>query len=318
MAAGKDRARGREAAPVLPELSLGAAGSAALLCALFGANTVAIKIMLTGMGTFTAAGIRFSLAAGVIVLWALASHRPFRIQPRQYGSLALLSLIFTAQLSLFYLGMSKTTASRGALMANLQPFFTLFLAHFLIPGDRITWRKSVGLLMAFGGVASVLLERGGAGGQLRLGDAIILAAALIWAGNGIYVKRILSAFHPFQLVLYPMLAAVPVFFLEAYLFDQTMVRHLNPPVLWALAYQAGVTASFGFIAWTAMLGKYGAVAMHSFIFIMPISGVLLGHLLLGDPVTPKILTALLLIGGGLLLIHLRPPRQRPLLSLFRG
>ena len=77
-----------------------------------------------------------------------------------------------------------------------------------------------------------------------------------------------------------MILAVPVFFLEGFLWDSAMISNLDLKIFGALMYQSLVTASFGFLAWITMLQKYGAVALHSFIFIMPIAGVLLGGLVL--------------------------------------
>ena len=98
------------------ELPFSAAAFTTFLCTIFGANAVAIKISLFGVGAFTTAGIRFSLAAIAIFLWAWATRRPFVINKRQSRQLLILSLMFVVQLSLLYLGISKTTASRGVLM----------------------------------------------------------------------------------------------------------------------------------------------------------------------------------------------------------
>ena len=144
------------------------------LCALFGGNTVAIKISLSGMGPFTNAGIRFAVAGAVIAAWAMATRRSFRLKKGQVGHILTASAIFTAQLALFYLGMVRTNASRGALMSNLVPFFVLILAHFVIPGDRFTLRKGLGILLGFGGVAFLFSEQEGISADLRLGDLIIL------------------------------------------------------------------------------------------------------------------------------------------------
>ena len=129
------------------------------ICMLFGANAVAIKISLKGLGVFTTAGIRFSISSIAIFLWARITGRSFSIKREQVHQLMVISVVFTAQLSLFYLGLSKSNASRGTLLVNFQPFFTLFLAHFFIPGDRVTTRKIMGLLMGFFGVAFVFLAR---------------------------------------------------------------------------------------------------------------------------------------------------------------
>ena len=134
-----------------------AAAFTLLLCFLFGANAVAIKISLSGLGVFTTAGIRFSLASLAIFIWARATEQPFAVSRKQSPRLLVICLLFTVQLSLFYLGISKTNASRGTLLVNLQPFFILFLAHFFIPGDRITRRKLIGILLGFSGVAFLFL-----------------------------------------------------------------------------------------------------------------------------------------------------------------
>jgi drug/metabolite transporter (DMT)-like permease len=276
------------------------------LCMLFGANTIAIKLTFTGLGTFTTAAIRFLIAAAALAICIKATGHSLR-PPRGYSyQLLILGLGFTVQLSLVYFGLSKTHASRGVLLTNLQPFFLLFLAHFLIPGDRITIRKSVGLIMGFCGLAVVFLERKGVTADFRTGDSMLVLATVWWACLVVYLKRIIDHHHPLQIVFYQTLIAVPFCLLQAMLWDARMVTALNPTVVTALLYQALVTASFGFVAWNTLLQKYGAVAMHSFIFMMPIAGVFLSGLVLGEPITGKILIALLLITAGLLIIHVRP------------
>jgi len=286
------------------ELSISAAFFTAFLCTLFGGNAVAIKMTLFGLGPFTAAGVRFTVASFAIFFWAIASRQPFSLKKGQLLHILILSISFAAQLSFFHLGLSKTHASHGSLIMNLQPFFLLILAHYFIPDDRITKRKILGIFMGFAGVVFVFLEKGGIAGDLRTGDIAIFMAVIIWAGNTIYIKRIIRTFQPFHLVLYPMLLSVPLFFIEGFLWDRVMISYMDANILLAFLYNGVVTAAFGFVAWNRMLQKHGAVSMHTFIFIMPVTGVLLGGLLLGEPVTPGILLALLLVVSGILVVHL--------------
>jgi drug/metabolite transporter (DMT)-like permease len=167
--------------------------------------------------------------------------------------------------------------------------------------------------MGFTGVAFVFLEKKGVSADFQIGDLMILATAFIWSCNAVYTKRIIHAYKPFHLALYPMIFSAPIFFLEGFLWDGAMIAHLDAKIVGSLLYQSLVTASFGFLAWITLLKKYGAVALHSFIFIMPISGVLLGGLILGEPITVNILIALLLIVTGILVIHFK---QKKLILLF--
>ncbi|MGD9105261.1 MAG: DMT family transporter [Desulfobacterales bacterium] len=304
--------------PQNQELSFLAAVFTVCLCVLFGANAVAIKISLSGLGVFTTAGIRFSMASAAIFLWARITGRSFKIRSGQALQLLIISMVFTVQLSLFYLGLSKSNASRGTLMVNIQPFFTLFLAHYFIPGDRITKRKILGILLGFSGVVFVFLEEKGVTTNFQVGDFIILFAAFLWSCSAVYTKRIIHTFKPFHMVLYPMIFSVPFFFFEGLFWDDAMIVHVDAKVFCALLYQGLVTASFCFVAWLTLLKKYGAVALHSFIFFMPISGVMLGGLILGEPITVNILIALLLIVAGILLVNFRQRKQIPLFPLGRN
>ena len=130
-----------EPQPSNEELTFGAGLFTVFLCILFGSNAVAIKITFFGLGVFTTAAIRFGVAAVAIFLWAKITGRKTALKKGQLHQVLIFSALFTVQLSLFYLGLSKSNASRGTLLANLLPFFILFLAHFFIAGDRITKQK---------------------------------------------------------------------------------------------------------------------------------------------------------------------------------
>ena len=290
----------------------------AALCALFGANSVAIKISLAGFGPFTVAGIRFAIAASAIALWARVTGRPFRVSKRQWRPLLILSALFLVQLSLFYQGLSMTYASRGILIVNFQPFVVLILAHFFIPGDRISKRKIAGLTLGFSGVLLVLLDNSGVAAGLKTGDVVIFVATILWGINTVYMKRVIEQFRAFQVVLYPMIVSAPFFLLAGALWDPVMVGTITPAVTAAVFYQSLITAAFGFVAWTFFLKSYGAVTVQSFTFIMPIAGVLLGGLILGEPLTGKILISLALIGSGILVVNFRRKKVIPAVQLSRN
>jgi len=290
------------------EIPLSGALFTGFLCTLFGANAVAIKYSLSGIGTFTAAGLRFSIAVAAIYFWARFTGRPFALRKGQAFQLLIISIVFTLQLGLLYLGLEKTSASRGTLMVNLQPFFLLLLAHWFIPGDRMTKKKILGLIMGAVGMALVFSGKKGVTADVQIGDLLILITAFLWAVNTVYTKRIIHLFSPFQMVFYPMLFCIPFFLMAGFLWDGSMIINLDGKVLSALLYQSLVTASFGFVAWNTMLLKYGAVALHSFIFIMPIAGVLLGGLILGEPITWELVLALALIVSGIVTVNFRSRR----------
>jgi drug/metabolite transporter (DMT)-like permease len=285
------------------ELPIAAAVFSVFLNILFGGNAVAIKFSLEGMGALTTAGLRFAIAAIAISLWAIVVGHPLGVNRRQAGRLAILALLFISQIALFYLGLTQTTASHCVLISNLMPFVVLLLAHWYIPGDRITWRKLAGIICGFVGVLLVVLDRQGVSANLRGGDLAILAAVVIWGTSAVYAKRLSATVNPVVLSLYPMLPAVPIFLLAGAFWDDGMIRRIDTGIFLSLLYQALVTASFGFIAWNTLVRRYGATALNSFVFVIPISGVFFGVVLLDEPLTPLIIAAIVLIAAGIFVIN---------------
>ncbi len=281
---------------------------AMFLSAAFGANTVAIKISVSGIGPFTTGGIRFVIASLVILAWARATGRSFQVHREQVFPLLVCFLLFFSQISLLYLGVAKTHASRAALISNLQPFFVLFLAHLFLPGDRITSRKVVGLILGFTGVCLVFLEREGVTEDFQGGDVLMLFSTSLWAASTIYLKTVLHRLTPHVIAFYQMMASIPLFFLFGFLWDKPMISALNVEVVLAILYQALVAAAFGFIAWNTLLQSHGAVILNSFNFILPIAGVFMAWWLLNEPITFKLLLALFFITAQMLVLYLDPKR----------
>ncbi len=292
-------------------LPLRAALFTIFLCSLFGANAVAIKISLGGIGIFTTVFIRFAVASTVLILYAKWQKIEVRLSLAQFLPLALISVLFYIQMSGFYFGLNLTTASHGTLIANILPFVVMVLAHFFLKDDRITLRKIIGLILGFGGVILLFFDSIQTTASSSLGDGIILLAIILWGCNVVIIKRIIDSYNPLQITVYPMLMTVPLFLVTALLFDATMVRVVSPAILSALFYQAVVTASFGFIMWNTLIKRYGATALHSFIFIMPVSGVFFGVVLLGEPLSASLLGSIFLVSIGLMVVNYQPRKASP-------
>ena len=292
-------------------LPLRAALFTIFLCSLFGANAVAIKISLGGIGIFTTILIRFAVASAVLMVYAKWQRIELRLNTTQLWQLSLISALFYIQMSGFYFGLNLTTASHGTLIANILPFVVMILAHFFLENDRITLRKIGGLILGFGGVVLLFFDSIQTMASSSLGDGIILMAIILWGCNVVIIKRIIDSYNPLQITVYPMLMTVPLFLVTALFFDTKMVSVISPAILSALFYQAVVTASFGFIMWNTLIKRYGATALHSFVFIMPVSGVFFGVVLLGEPLSTSLVGSIFLVSLGLMVVNYQPRKASP-------
>ncbi len=167
----------------------------------------------------------------------------------------------------------------------------------------MTIRRVLGMSLGFIGVAVLFLDQNMAGAGVRMGDLCIFTAVIIWGANAVYAKQIISEFQPFHLVIYPMIMALPVFWINAWFWDERMFGIITPQVVGSVLYQGLITASFGFVAWNSLLKRYGTVTLHSFLFIMPVAGVTLAGLLLGDPISAHTLISMAFISSGIVVAY---------------
>jgi len=278
------------------------AGSLALLAVvLWGGNSVSIKIGLEGMPPVAMAGARFLLGALTVAVGALFSGISIRVPTARWIGLAGLGLLFCVQIGLLNVGTHLTNASRSTVLICTYPFFTAFFAHFLIPGDRLSSSKVMGLLLSFAGVALIFAESLGTG--FLLGDALVLISGMLLGLRQVVIKRLVSGLHPFQVVFWQATLSLPVFAVASALFEREMVWELSSSVIGAVVFQGVVIAGFCFILMASLLRRHRASTLGAFGFVTPVVGVLLSVLLLGEELSPLLAASLLLVAIGIVVVN---------------
>ncbi|MEK6717985.1 MAG: DMT family transporter [candidate division NC10 bacterium] len=281
------------------------------LCALWGGNMVAMKVGLQGVPPMATAGFRFLLASISIVLFARVRRVSLTVERGLWPHLLALGALFVVQHGVFFLGLNLTSASRSAVFMFTQPVYTVLLAHFLVPGERLTPARAGGILLSFLGLLVVFGERlGGGNWGTLLGDGLVSAAAVGWALQSIYMKHLVSRTEPFVLTLYQMLIALPWFFLANWLFEPRLIYYVDARIALAFLYHGSLIAGLTFVAWTTLLRRLQVSQLSAFIFLTPISGVLLSRILLGDPLTPGLVAGLILVAAGIAVVIRPAPIQR--------
>src|SRR5947209_19897038 len=155
------------------------AAVAVLVSILWGANPVVIKLGLEDTPPIRLAWMRFLVGGVVIGLWAWATGRfaGLRMERSEWRPLIFLGLLFTLQIGSMNVGTSLTSAAHSAILLNLYAVHTVVLAHFLIPGDRLTLRKLTGVLVAYAGIVLLFVHQIGGAAPTLLGDAIMVVSA---------------------------------------------------------------------------------------------------------------------------------------------
>ena len=268
-------------------------------------NQVVIKVTGDGISPVFAAGVRSAGAALVLFLWMYLRGVSLHFSPATRVWAVLSGVLFAVEFLCLYIALDLTTVSRTSVIFYSMPLWLALASTVLLPEERFTRRKVLGLALAFGGVVVALSDRGG-GTASWTGDALALIAALCWAGIALLVRVTpLADVPPEQQVFCQVVVSAPLLLLVAPLFGP-MIREIHMLHIAGMAFQILGVASFGFLAWFWLMKRYPANSVASFSFISPVASVLLGWILLGEQVAPSIWGALCMVAVGITLINRRP------------
>jgi drug/metabolite transporter (DMT)-like permease len=266
----------------------------------FAGNSLLCRMALqhTGMGAATFTAIR--LASGALVLGAIAAGlRKDRAGKGHWVSAAAL-LGYAAGFSWAYLTLSAAT---GALLLFGAVQVTM-IAHGLWAGERLAPQQMAGLALAFAGLVGLLLP-GLSAPPLR-GALLMLMAGIAW---GVYSVRGKGAGDPTRVTAgnfwRATVLAAPLCLLPG---------SIALPSLSGLGYavaSGAITSGLGYAVWYAVLPALKASQAASIQLSVPVLAALGGVLLLGEPVTSRLLLTSLAILGGIALVVLCKPGQPP-------
>ncbi|UCG14520.1 MAG: DMT family transporter [Deltaproteobacteria bacterium] len=277
-----------------------------LICFLWGANLVSIRISNQGIPPLLAAASRSVIAASLLWLYARLHGLTVFFEKRDRIHGIIIGCLFGIEFLFIYWGLAFTTASRSVIFLYTHPFWVALGAHFFLKGDRLTVPKVVGLVLAFTGILSVF----GSGSidlppAYWIGDLMELAAAIFWAATTLYVKKLSQDrdISHYQTLFAQLLYSIPVLAFGWAVFENLQGPQLSMLVVSAFAYQCLVVAFFSYILWFWMISRFAVSNLTAFTFFAPLFGTILGAVILSEPVTLMVWFGLGLVGTGIYLVN---------------
>lgn len=288
-------------------LDLAAMALLVVLCASWGLQQVTIKVAIHGISPVLQAGIR-SLGATVLVgIWMGIRRVPVWDKDGTLWWGLAAGLLFAGEFLLLYWGLEYTNASRSAVFMYVSPFVVALGAHLFIPGEKLRLIQVGGLCCAFAGIVAAFGESLTLPTyRMLLGDAMIVVAGILWGATTVLIKAgPLVRVSPAKTLLYQLAVSAVVLPAGSAVMGESGVTRITPLIAGCIAYQTVWVASVTYLAWFWLIRNYPPSRLASFTFLTPLFGVLAGGLLLSEPLTPLLLLALVLVGGGIYLVNRR-------------
>ena len=167
-------------------------------------------------------------------------------------------------------------------------------------------RLSVGLLIAFGAVAFAVGEGLQGSGQAMqwLGDALGVLAALLWGGTTLAIRATrLSSASAEKTLLYQLGVSALALAAGALATGEVLPLAWSWRLIGLFGFQAVIVSFASYLLWFWLIRHYPATRLSSFTLSTPLFGLLAGALLLGEPITPRLMLALAGLAAGIVMVN---------------
>ena len=200
---------------------------------------------------------------------------------------------------------------------RLGPTFYLLLALAFVPEDRLTSPRIIGLVCGFAGVVVLMAGQvGSAEGNSLWGQGGVLLASIAYAVAVIYARRKAAGIKPLTVAFGQSLVANLVLWPLALWLESPLVIPTKF-VTWAMILWLGILATcIGTALYYALLNEVGPTRTTMVTYLFPLVGVLLGWIILDEPLSWRLLAGGAMIVSGVALVNLSPVKS-PLLTTER-
>lgn len=272
-----------------------------LICVIWGTNYVVVKSALDELSPLAFNGLRFPLAAALLLLlqWRVEGFAPVRPYLR---SLVWLGLVGNLGYQLFFIfGLDHTRAGQASVFASTTPLFTFLFAQ--VSGhDRVGRRVLIGLVLATAGVVLLLWESiaGTFSGQgLWVGDLLLLGSAACWAAYTVYSQPLLLHLQPLALTSVSMAAgAVPLFLLAVPEILALQPSRVSFGAWGGMLYAALFAIVFCYLGWSRAVRILGSTRTSAYLNLVPVVAVVVAWWWLAEAMSAfQILGAIAVIAG---------------------
>jgi drug/metabolite transporter (DMT)-like permease len=182
----------------------------------------------------------------------------------------------------------------------------IVIAAAALPDEPFTIQRAAGLVVGFVGVAILVgFDPGVLAGTRTLEAAALLGSTVSYAAGGVYARRFLRDLRPKVVTMFELGFALLVIGPVATILDGPIVLPTRVDALLAVTWLGLIGSGIAFLTFFRILGRWGATRTSMVAYLMPVNGVVLGALVLGEPVDARLVAGLALVISGIAVVQLR-------------
>jgi drug/metabolite transporter (DMT)-like permease len=271
-----------------------------VLSVLWGGSFFFVSVAVPYLPAFTIVLARVGLGALVLALMLMVLRVPFPKGREVWIALAVMGLLNNVvPFSLFVVAQGQITSGLASILNATTPLWSVVVAHFATRDERMTSAKALGVVIGFSGVA--MMMGAGLGDGTVWAQAACLAAAISYAFSTVWGRRFRTMGISPLSTAFGQVTMSSLMLLPLVIFvDQPWTLPMpSGTVLAALLGLAVLSTSLAYGLYFGLISSAGAVNASLVTFLIPVSAIGLGVLVLGEVLLPRHIAGMALIAVGL-------------------
>ena len=270
----------------------------------WGSTYLAIRYAVETIPPLVTAGIRHTMAGGILLAWALA--RGYRPRREHWGAGMILGALF------FFIGHGTlhwaeqhVASGLAALLIATEPMFILVLA-WATSQQRISRTSAVGLAVGVVGVAILTGAELSAKDASLIGLVAVLVGSLSWAAGVVISPKLKLPTDALARTAVPLVCGAVMLLVTAGITGEFRGLHwtaISLKSIFGLGYLIVFGSIVAFTAYTWLLQRCPPTLVATHTYANPVVAVLLGWLLASEPLTYRVALASVAILGAIVLIR---------------
>jgi len=286
----------------------------AIVCLVWGTTYLAIRVAVETIPPFLLTAIRFTIAGIVMLAIGRVRGERQRLDRATLVNLAIIGFLMITIGNLAVVWAEQWVPSgMAALLVATAPFWMAILETFRTDGERVNLRTAIGMLIGFSGVAMLVLPHGGESGlgaQVIIGAIVIQVGSMAWQLGSILGKYKIKHVPLLTSAALQMLFGGLACFAIGFALGEASRFHVNARTLGALAYLTILGSIVAYSAYVYALAHMRTTHSSLYAYINPVVAVILGWLILHEPLTVTSIVAMCVILAGVALVQTSRNRSR--------
>jgi drug/metabolite transporter (DMT)-like permease len=279
---------------------------------MWGSSYLFIKLAVDSFGVFTLVALRLLIGAAFLWVVLRLTRTPLPGERRAYGHLLVMSVINIA-IPFFLITWAEQSvdSALAAILNSTVPLFVIVIAPLFLHDEPIRLNGVLGLAIGFIGVVLIVSPGLAEAAGTVPGQLALLGSSFSYAVGNVYARRNVRGLPPLIPAVFQVTFALLIVGVLAIVLERPWETSRPDAEAWFSVVWLGILGSgMAYLAYFRLLARWGATRTSLVAYLLPVVGIVLGYLVLQEPIDATLVGGTALVIAGVALVNGRWGRRR--------